>query len=88
MMKRLVLSAVLVLSAAGPVLAADIVNNDAERQTITIMEAGRTSELKLDPGEHADICPDGCIVAFPDGSQQALSGAETIEIRNGAAHLD
>jgi hypothetical protein len=87
MMRRLGLGAALVLSAF-PALAADIVNGDAGRQAVTIMEAGRTFELALDPGEHADICTNGCIVSFPDGSQMALSGMETVEIRNGAGHLD
>lgn len=86
-MRSLVVSVVL-FSIAGPVLAADISNGDAERQSITVMEAGRTYQRTLDPGEHADICPNGCMVVFPDGSEKALSGAETIEIRNGAGHLD
>jgi hypothetical protein len=88
MMKRLIAGAVFSLLAACPVLAADISNGDAERQSITVMEAGRTYQRMLDPGEHADICPNGCMVVFPDGSEKALSGAETIEIRNGAGHLD
>ncbi|MDN5928397.1 MAG: hypothetical protein L0I29_15100 [Hyphomicrobiales bacterium] len=88
MMKRLITSALLALSVAGPALAADITNGDAERQTITIMEAGGVSERSLDPGEQVDVCQNGCIVAFPDGSQMALSGMESVEIRNGAGHLD
>jgi hypothetical protein len=88
MMKRLIASALLTSSVAGPVFAADITNGDAQRQTITIMEAGRVSDKTLDPGEHADICQNGCIVSFPDGSQIALSGMESVEIRNGAGHLD
>jgi hypothetical protein len=88
MMKRLIAGAVFSLLAACPVLAADISNGDAGRQTVTIMEAGRTYQRTLDPGEHADVCPDGCIVVFPDGSQKALSGMESVEIRNGAGHLD
>jgi hypothetical protein len=52
------------------------------------MEAGRVSERTVDPGEHADLCQNGCIVAFPDGSQMALSGMESVEIRNGAGHLN
>jgi hypothetical protein len=88
MMKRLIASIVLVFSVAGPAFAADIANGDAVEQTITIIEAGRFVTRTLDPGEHADICPSGCIVSFPDGSQMALSGMETIEIRNGAGHFD
>jgi hypothetical protein len=87
-MKRLIAGAVFSLLAACPVLAADISNGDAGRQTVTIMEAGRTYQRTLDPGEHADVCPDGCIVVFPDGGQKALSGMESVEIRNGAGHLD
>jgi hypothetical protein len=88
MMTRLIASTLLVLSAAGPALAVDIVNGDTQRQTITIMEAGRVSERTLDPGEHADVCQNGCIVSFSDGSQMALSGMESVEIKNGAGHLD
>jgi hypothetical protein len=88
MMKRLIASALLTSSVAGLVFAADITNGDAQRQTITIMEAGRVSDKTLDPGEHVDICQNGCIVSFPDGSQIALSGMESVEIRNGAGHLD
>jgi hypothetical protein len=88
MMKRLIASALLVSATAGPALAVDIVNGDAQRQTITIMEAGRVSERALEPGEHADLCQNGCIVSFPDGSQMALSGMESVEIKNGAGHLD
>ena len=87
-MKRIFGSALFLLLAAGPAVAADIVNGDADRQTITIMEAGRTSQRTLDPGEHADVCPNGCIVSFPNGSEMALSGMENVEIRNGGGHLD
>jgi hypothetical protein len=87
-MKRFIASAMFVLSIAGPASAADIANGDAVEQTIKIIEAGRFLERTLDPGEHADVCPDGCIVSFPNGSQMALSGMETIVIRDGAGHLD
>jgi hypothetical protein len=87
-MERIITSALFVFFAVGPTIAADIANGDAQRQTITIMEAGRVSERTLDPGEHADLCQNGCIVAFPDGSQMALSGMESVEIRNGAGHLN
>jgi hypothetical protein len=26
------------------------------------------------------VCPNGCLITFPDGESQALSGAEIIEI--------
>jgi hypothetical protein len=87
-MKRLIASALLTFTVAGPAFAADITNGDAERQTITVMEAGRVSERTLDPGEQIDVCQNGCIVSFPDGSQMALSGMESVEIKNGAGHLD
>ena len=67
MMKRLIASAMLVLFTVGPAFTADIVNRDAQRQTFTVMEAGRVSERTLDPGEHADVCQNGCIITFPDG---------------------
>jgi hypothetical protein len=79
---------VLVLAVAGPGFCADISNADSTPQHVTIMEAGRTSNRTIDPGENVDVCPDGCIVVFPDGSEKALSGIESIEIRNGAGHLD
>ena len=87
MMKRIFASALLVLFTVGPALAADIVNRDAQRQTFTVMEAGRVSERTIDPGEHADVCQNGCIVTFPDGGQMALSGMESVEITNGSGHL-
>jgi hypothetical protein len=87
-MKRVIAITMLVSTFAGPAFAADIANGDAVEQTITIIEAGRFLARKLDPGEHVDVCPNGCIVSFPDGSQMALSGMETIVIRDGAGHLD
>lgn len=87
-LKRAVVGASLACLAATPALAADISNGDAVRQTIGIMEAGHTARHTLDPGEHIDVCPNGCIVEFPDGGQIALSGAEMVEIRGGVGHLD
>ena len=87
-MKHLAVAGIAFLVLAGPALAADIVNGDAEPRTVTVMSAGRVSTRTLDPGEHADICQNGCIVSFPDGGQMALSGMESVRITNGSGHLD
>ena len=83
------LGAVLVafLAASGAAQAASAVNNDAEPRTIVVTEGGNRVEIVIAAGETAQFCPSGCFVTMPDGDRAALSGVETIEIRDGKGRV-
>lgn len=74
-------------AALGPVAAASIVNRDAEPRTVVVTEGGNRTELLLNAGESADICPNGCFITMPDGDRAALTGSETVEISGGKGRI-
>ncbi len=86
-MRRISITVSVLLLTGGPALAADVMNMDAESQTISVMEGASTTHITLAPGEHVDVCHDGCFILFPDGGQMALSGMESVEIKDGAGQL-
>ena len=73
--------------ATGPAAAASIVNTDAEPRTVVVTEGGSRMEMLLNPGEAAEICPNGCFITMPDGDRAALTGSETIEIAGGKGRI-
>lgn len=75
------------IAMAGGAHAATAVNTDSEPRTIVVTEGGNRVEVVIPAGETAQICPSGCFVTMPNGDRAALSGAETIEIRNGAGRV-
>lgn len=77
----------MVVAAAGGAHAASAINMDSEPRTIVVTEGGNRVEVVIPGGETAQICPSGCFVTMPNGDRAALSGAETIEIRNGAGRV-
>lgn len=77
----------LAVTAAGASHAATAINMDAEPRTIVVTEGANRVEVVINPGETAQICPTGCFVTMPNGDRAALSGAETIEIQNGAGRV-
>lgn len=86
-MKKLMLAAMATVLAAGPVMAATVVNRDAEARTLIVTEGSDKSELTVGAGETLEFCPGGCFVTLPNGDREALTGGETIEISGGAAKI-
>jgi hypothetical protein len=86
-MKRLFLAFALLGVAAGAASAATVVNTDTTSQTIVVTEGSNRTELTIAPGEQAEFCPNSCFVTFPNGDREALTGAETIEIKGGAGRI-
>ena len=86
-MKKMLLAVMALSLAAGPALAATVVNRDAEARTLIVTEGSDKSELTIGAGESVDFCPGGCFVTMPNGDREALTGGETIEISGGAAKI-
>ena len=86
MLKHLV-TAIVVMAAAGSAHAASAVNLDSEPRTLIVTEGGSKSELALGPGETVEFCPSGCFVTLPNGDLEALTGTETVEISGGVAKV-
>lgn len=86
-MKKLMLTTLALSLAAGPVLAATVVNRDNEVRTLIVTEGSNKSELAVGAGESTDFCPSGCFVTMPNGDREALTGGETIEIKGGQGHI-
>jgi hypothetical protein len=78
--KVLWLGAVVAVSATTGAGAASVANKDATSLTIVVHDGNGRSEISVPAGENVDICPDGCLVIFPDGENRALTGTEIIEI--------
>ena len=74
------LGAAFISLAATGANAASVTNTDTTSQTIVVNDGRGQSEISIPAGGNVSVCPDGCLVSFPDGESQALSGAETIEI--------
>jgi hypothetical protein len=68
-------------------MAASAVNLDSEPRTLIVTVGGSKCELTLAGGETVQFCSGGCFVTMPNGDREALSGAETIEISNGAGKI-
>jgi hypothetical protein len=78
--KILWLGAAIAISAATGTHAASVINKDTTSQTIVVEDGNGRSEISVPAGGNVDICPNGCLATFPDGENQALTGAEIIEI--------
>ncbi len=87
MLKSILAAIALLAIAGGPASAASAVNLDSEPRTLIVTEGGDKSELALAGGETVEFCPSGCFVTMPNGDLEALTGAETIEISGGVAHI-
>lgn len=74
------LAAAVTLAAASGAAAASIINKDTVSQTIIVDDGSGRSEISIPAGGDVSVCPNGCLITFPDGESQALSGAEIIEI--------
>lgn len=71
----------------GSALAAHIINNESVEQTIVVTEGASKRELVITAGEQAEFCPSGCFVTLPNGDREALTGSETITLKEGRATL-
>jgi len=78
--KSLWLAALAVVLAAPGADAASVINKDATSQTIVVDDGSGRSEISIPAGASVDVCQDGCLITFPDGENQALTGAEIVEI--------
>jgi hypothetical protein len=79
---------ILVCVTAVPASAASAVNRGTRPETIVVVAGSGRSDITLAPNQQVDFCPDGCIVTFANGQEEALTGAEFIEITDGKAHID
>ncbi len=84
-MKTVLIAIAVTLATASGTFAATVVNKDAEPQVLMITEDGSQSEIVVEAGGTAEICPGGCFLTMPSGDRETLSGSETIDIVNGAA---
>ncbi len=83
-MKKLILTAA-AICASLPATAAILTNTDGVERSVVITEGGSQTELALDPGESQTVCAAGCFMTMPNGDREALTGSETIEIKDGRA---
>lgn len=65
--------------------AATIINADGTTYMLMLTEGGQQTEVGIGAGESKQVCADGCFLTFPNGDREALSGTETIEIKDGKA---
>ncbi|MBN9070860.1 MAG: hypothetical protein J0H34_04510 [Rhizobiales bacterium] len=86
-MKRFLIVLAALAATAGSAVSATVVNKDSEPRTLVVTEGGNKTELSLNPGETMEFCASGCFVTLPNGDREALTGAETIEIKNGGASI-
>lgn len=86
-MFKSIVAATMVLAASVSAHAASAVNLDSEPRTLIVTEGGSKAELALAGGETVEFCSGGCFVTMPNGDLEALTGAETIEISGGVAHI-
>lgn len=86
-MMRLVIAFAVLAAAGSSAMSATAVNKDSEPRTLVVTEGGSKTELSLGPGETAEFCQGGCFVTMPNGDREALTGSETVEIKNGAATI-
>ena len=75
------------IAADGQAVAATVTNRDAVAQVVSVTTKVGKVDVVVKSGETLELCPDGCFVTFPNGDKAALSGAETIEIHDGAGHI-
>lgn len=78
--KSLTFGVVVALLLATGADAASVINKDATSQTIVVDDGYGRSEISIPAGGSVDVCQNGCLITFPDGENQALTGAEIIEI--------
>jgi hypothetical protein len=88
-MNRIFIALVLSGAIVAPVMAsaATVTNRDDTAHTLTVSEGGYQAELVVGPGETMEFCPSGCFVTMPNGDREALTGAETLEIKAGRGKI-
>jgi hypothetical protein len=67
--------------------AATIINSDGEAYMLVVTESGQQTEIGVGAGETKQLCAGGCFLTLPNGDREALSGTETIEIKDGKANI-
>lgn len=86
-MKRFLIALAALAVTAGGAMSATAVNRDGEPRTLVVTEGGDRTELLIGPGETVEFCANGCFVTLPNGDREALTGSETIEIKDGTARI-
>lgn len=87
-MKSIVCALFVALSIpAVPATAAMLVNDGADPVVVQVSEASGRMDVSLDPGASEEVCPSGCFLTLPSGDRIGLAGGETVEIRDGTAHI-
>ena len=84
----LIVALALALGAfANAAIAATIINNDGKAYMLVVTEGGQQTEIGVGAGETKQLCAGGCFLTLPNGDREALSGSETIEIKDGKANI-
>lgn len=84
MMCGLCLALLLPAAAAS---AATLINAGSEPVVVQVSEASGRMDVSLDPGAQEEVCPSGCFLTLPSGDRVGLAGGETVEIKDGTAHI-
>jgi hypothetical protein len=84
-MKTTILTLAASLAMIGVSAAASITNKDGQSHVLIVTEGSDKVEVVVEAGATTVLCPAGCFVTMPSGDRETLSGAETIDIVNGAA---
>lgn len=90
-MKPLFLAAVAAsgMLMTAPADALTITNNDPVKQTITIIEGDKASNLSLDPGESGgQLCQSGCVIRMKNGDEYDFEGVEVVVIEGDVLYLE
>lgn len=86
-MNKFAVALLISIISVGSAFAASVTNGDASAQTIVVTEGSSKTQLQVGAGETVDFCSSGCFVTFANGDREALTGAETIEIKNGKVSI-
>lgn len=86
-MNKFVVAAFMSVVCAGSAFAASVTNADTSAQTIVVTEGSSKTQLQVDAGETVEFCSNGCFVTFANGDREALTGAETVEIKGGKVSI-
>jgi hypothetical protein len=69
--------------------ALTITNNDPVKQTITIVEGDKASNLSLAPGESGEqLCQSGCVIRMKNGDEYDFEGVEVVVIEGEVLYLE
>lgn len=82
-------AAMVCLALANQANALTITNNDPVKQTITIVEGDKASNLILAPGQAGEqLCQSGCVIRMKNGDEYDFEGVEVVVIEGEVLYLE